>query len=503
MRPTSGWPWAFARSTGSCSSGPRFSGSTIISQGDAIFGSRTTPLALLGSGHYSAGDFRFGLGAGPGLSHAAGTAAFRALGSFEYAPRPEEPKRDRDGDGIPDEQDACPDVAGVGTDDPRTNGCPPDHDHDGIVDAEDACPDVPGVRTDDPRTNGCPSDRDRDGVVDTEDACPDVAGVRTDDPRTNGCPSDRDHDGVADTEDACPDVAGVRTDDPKTNGCPSDRDKDGIPDAVDACPDVPGPANSDPKKNGCPIAYVKDDQIQITEQVMFRFGLSDLDPASDAVLGAVVSVMREHADIVRVRIEGHTDNRGSAALNKRLSAARAAAVESWLVKHGIDRSHLTSLGFGMEHPIRFERDRRGASRQPAGRVPYRRRREAEALRGLGIATCDRAPLAVEREPLRGVQGDERAQRVGELLRRGVDRPVVRARGHDDRIAEVDLVAAMAGARREDGHDGDPGELREEERPLWNRARSSEEPHGSSSHPFGYAVDLQRDDSAAAELPQEG
>ena len=271
--------------------GPELFGSTIIADADAAFGARTTPLALLGSGHYTAGDFRFGLGAGPGLSHAAGTAAFRALASLEYAPAIADstplPPRDRDGDGIPDDQDACPDLIGVRTDDPKTNGCPSDRDKDGIYDAVDACPDVPGIKTDDPKTNGCPSDRDKDGIVDT----------------------------------------------------------------LDACPDVPGQPNPDPKKNGCPLAFVKDNQIQITEQIKFRFGLADLDPVSDPVLDAVLKVMQSHTDIAKIRIEGHTDNKGTAALNKNLSNARAAAVANWLVKHGIDKSHLTSIGHGLDHPI--------------------------------------------------------------------------------------------------------------------------------------------------------
>jgi outer membrane protein OmpA-like peptidoglycan-associated protein len=332
--------------------GPEVALTTVISDSGAILKDHTTPLALLGSAHYTAGDFKFGLGAGPGVSPAAGTAAFRGLLSLEWAPGiPAAAPSDRDGDGIPDTEDACPDVKGVRTDDPRTNGCPSDRDRDGIPDTEDACPDVPGIRTDDPKTNGCPSDRDRDGIPDTEDACPDVPGVRTDDPKTNGCPSDRDKDGVPDTEDACPDVPGVRTNDPKTNGCPPDRDHDGIPDALDACPDEPGPANRDPKKNGCPLAFVRDNQIQITEQVKFRFGLADLDPVSDTILAAVLQVMKAHTDIAKIRIEGHTDNKGTAELNKRLSEARAAAVLDWLVKHGIDRSHVSSRGFGFDRPI--------------------------------------------------------------------------------------------------------------------------------------------------------
>jgi outer membrane protein OmpA-like peptidoglycan-associated protein len=220
---------------------------------------------------------------------------------------------------------------------------------------------VPGVHTDDPSTNGCPppepppppADRDHDGVPDDVDACPDVAGVKTDDPKTNGCPPDRDHDGILDADDACPDVPGVKTSDPKTNGCPPDpdRDKDGIPNEQDACPDTPGPKNADPKKNGCPEAAIVGKQIVILEQVRFATGSAKILPASDTVLNAVLTVLTQHAEIKRLRIEGHTDNVGSAAMNKALSGKRAAAVVAWLVKHGVDTSRLSSEGFGLERPI--------------------------------------------------------------------------------------------------------------------------------------------------------
>jgi OOP family OmpA-OmpF porin len=308
--------------------GPEVYGSTIVADGGAFFGGHTTPLGVLGSAHYSVGDFRFGLGAGPGLSHAAGTAAFRGLASAEYAPAVRAPPPP-----------------------PPPPPPPSDRDGDGIIDSEDACPDVPGIRTNDPRTNGCPSDRDHDGIIDSEDACPDVPGIRTNDPKTNGCPSDRDGDGIIDVEDACPDVPGIRTNDPKTNGCPSDRDSDGIVDTLDACPDEPGPPNADPKKNGCPLARVKDNQIVITEQIKFRFGLAVLDPVSDPILDAVLKVMLSHTEIAKIRIEGHTDSVGGAAYNKKLSDGRAAAVADWLVKHGVARTHLTNVGFGLTKPI--------------------------------------------------------------------------------------------------------------------------------------------------------
>jgi OOP family OmpA-OmpF porin len=308
--------------------GPEIWGSTVLADGGAVFGTRTTPLALVVGGHYTAGDFRFGVGAGPGFSRAAGTPIFRALASIEYVPAFAEVRQtDRDGDGVFDTEDACPDTPGVRTGDPKTNGCPPppppppDRDGDGIPDAEDACPDVPGVRTDDPKTNGCPSDRDKDGVIDTEDACPDVPGVRTDDPKTNGCPPD------------------------------PDRDKDGILNDVDACPDEPGPKSDDPKTTGCPRVFIRNAQIQILEQPKFDFNRATIKPDSDSLLTEVAKVMNDHMEIKRVTVEGHTDGVGSSEYNKILSQKRAEAVVAWLSVHGVAKERLSAQGMGKEHPI--------------------------------------------------------------------------------------------------------------------------------------------------------
>jgi outer membrane protein OmpA-like peptidoglycan-associated protein len=148
-------------------------------------------------------------------------------------------------------------------------------------------------------------------------------------------------------------VKGIKTDDPKTNGCPPnpDRDGDGIPNEEDACPDAAGPKNKDPKKNGCPAAAVVGDQIKILEQVKFATASAVILKESEVIMNAVLKVLNDHPEIKSVRIEGHTDNVGPAAYNKTLSTQRAASVMNWLVKHGIDKSRLSSQGFGMEKPI--------------------------------------------------------------------------------------------------------------------------------------------------------
>ena len=299
--------------------GPEFSISSLAT-GDFFKTSATPAEAILGA-HYTAGDFRFGAGGGLGLTKGYGSPWSRWLASVEWAPGVPSAS-DRDGDGIPDTEDACPDEHGLRTDDPKTNGCPP------------------------------PSDRDGDGVLDKDDACPDVPGVKTDDPKTNGCPADRDHDGIPDSEDACPDVPGVRTADPKTNGCPADRDHDGIPDSEDACPDVPGKPSADPKKNGCPEAFVQAGQIMIMDQVKFKTNSAEiLGKDSEDVLAAVAKVLADHPEIKKVRVEGHTDDVGNAPYNKKLSESRAQSVVKWLTAHGVDAAHLSAQGFGQEKPI--------------------------------------------------------------------------------------------------------------------------------------------------------
>ena len=332
--------------------GPELYGSTQVAH--KAFVRRTTPVEGLLGLHYTAGDVRFGGGVGTSFTHGYGAPDVRTLLSFEWMPAIVE---DTDGDGIKDDEDACVTTPGVRTNDPKTNGCPPvapppppDRDGDGVLDTEDACVDIPGIRTSDPKTNGCPSDRDGDTIWDQVDACPDIPGVKNADPKLNGCPPDRDNDGIADKDDACPDVAGVKTSDPKTNGCPPDRDKDGVLDSEDACPDIPGPRDPDPKKSGCPAARIEAGQIKILQQVKFKFNSAEI-VESDAILNAVMQIMKDHPELKKVRVEGHTDNVGAAAYNKNLSQRRAASVAKWMVDHGIAKTRITSTGFGLEKPI--------------------------------------------------------------------------------------------------------------------------------------------------------
>jgi len=207
---------------------------------------------------------------------------------------------DRDGDGIPDGEDVCPDVAGLA----KYKGCPiPDSDRDGINDELDKCPTVPGTA----KYNGCPvPDSDGDGINDEEDKCPTVAGLA----RYNGCLiPDTDGDGINDEEDRCKTIPGVR------------------------------------ENGGCPKIDFKAENIQ------FATGTANLTPVAKTELNKLVTILGRDYPNVRVGIEGHTDNTGKAEANQVLSDKRAAAVKAYLVGKGIAATRLDAAGFGQTQPI--------------------------------------------------------------------------------------------------------------------------------------------------------
>ena len=228
---------------------------------------------------------------------------------------------DRDGDGIADSFDQCPDKRENYNGFEDSDGCPddPDTDGDGVPDSRDACMLEP---------------EDKDGYLD-EDGCPDL---------------DNDADGIPDAQDKCPmkpeDPDGFQDDD----GCPDpDNDFDTVPDVEDQCPNTPGgPGGARP---GCPsLVVVTAKEIRITQQIQFEFNKATIKPVSFPILDAVREVLVANPNI-RLEVQGHTDNVGQAAYNQKLSGQRADSVRAYLVKVGIDPSRLVSKGYGMAQPL--------------------------------------------------------------------------------------------------------------------------------------------------------
>jgi OOP family OmpA-OmpF porin len=152
--------------------GPEVFGRTNVTSGGAAFARNTSPVeGLLGIHGMTTGGWFFGAGGGTGFAQGFGSPAARVVATVGFAPPPKV-RHDRDGDGIVDEEDACPDTPGVHTDDPATNGCPP---------PEEPAPPPPTPPPPDP-------DRDKDGILNDDDACPDTPGEPDPDPKKNGCP---------------------------------------------------------------------------------------------------------------------------------------------------------------------------------------------------------------------------------------------------------------------------------------------------------------------------
>jgi outer membrane protein OmpA-like peptidoglycan-associated protein len=227
---------------------------------------------------------------------------------------------------------------------------PADRDGDGVIDSADACPDLAGLSSPWPKRNGCPSDRDEDGFPDLTDACPDLAGVANRDPLFNGCPPDRDGDGYIDVLDVCPDQPGDDLSGADRLGCPADRDGDGILDYLDACPDAAGIARDDPMLNGCPKTTPQR-QLVIGERAEFILDSATLTVQARQALDIVVSTLVDHPEVTQIRIQGHTDDLYNLAHNVRLSRARAVAVRNYLVGKGIAPARLVTEGYADTRPL--------------------------------------------------------------------------------------------------------------------------------------------------------
>ena len=133
----------------------------------------------------------------------------------------------------------------------------------------------------------------------------------------------------------------------------NDRDGDGVVDRLDVCPDVPGPASNNPGENGCPTkkVVIAGTSMHILETIHFGTGSAKISPDSAGSLDSIAQIMKSHPEITRLKIEAHTDNKGSEAAAGRLTQQRADAVKAALVSRGVAESRLVGNGYGAKMPI--------------------------------------------------------------------------------------------------------------------------------------------------------
>ena len=84
--------------------------------------------------------------------------------------------------------------------------------------------------------------------------------------------------------------------------------------------------------------------------IHFDTGKATIQADSESILGEIVKLLQQNPDL-KLRVEGHTDNQGSAPANLALSQKRAQVVVSWLLAHDVDATRLTAKGLGQTKPV--------------------------------------------------------------------------------------------------------------------------------------------------------
>ena len=107
------------------------------------------------------------------------------------------------------------------------------------------------------------------------------------------------------------------------------------------------------------MAASEADSIQRTRNVLtatfhseflFDFDSSTLKPGAYAEIARVANVLNRYPQTT-IRVEGHTDSKGSEAYNQTLSEKRSLAVKSALTQRGVDPTRIQTVGFGKSQPI--------------------------------------------------------------------------------------------------------------------------------------------------------
>ena len=287
---------------------------------DRFGDAQVSPVELVGGVRVLPIDgMSIGIAAGTGVARGYGAGDFRGVFSLGYVTPTEEPVGDRDGDGLTDDVDECPDEPEDSDLFEDEDGCPdPDNDQDGILDEADQCPGSP---------------EDMDGLGD-EDGCPE---------------EDHDGDTVGDDVDRCPSVPG-----------------DPNPPRADClgCPDCDVPPVDEPE----PPPPVVEPAPSIAPRVLFEIGSHAIRPSQLAALREVLAYLRSHPG-TSVVVEGHADFRGTEPENESLSRHRSRRVMAWLRLRGVSASQLAGSGCGEAFPAAPNRTRPG--RRANRRVEFR------------------------------------------------------------------------------------------------------------------------------------
>jgi OmpA-OmpF porin, OOP family len=314
---------------------------------------------------------------------------------------------DRDGDGIKDDVDQCPDDPEDFDGFKDEDGCPdPDNDNDGIPDVDDRCPNVPEDRDGIEDQDGCPEsedgDRDGDGIPDSKDKCPDEPEDRDGFQDEDGCPDpDNDKDGIPDKLDQCPNDPEDKDGFQDQDGCPDpDNDKDGIPDVIDKCPNEPETFNGFEDEDGCPdkgSVIIQDNNIVILDKIKFKKASAEILPESNKILDAVATTLEHHPEFSLIEVAGHADERASDEYNLKLTQDRVNSVMRALIARGLEKNRLRSKGYGEFCPL--EDGHNEAAWEENRRVEFKIVKNKEGPTGVELGCANASAHGVKADPV--------------------------------------------------------------------------------------------------------
>jgi len=204
-------------------------------------------------------------------------------------------------------------------------------------------------------------DRDGDGVRDSVDLCPDEPEDLDGYVDRDGCPDDdNDKDGISDPRDRCPNAAEDLDAFQDEDGCPdADNDKDGVVDKDDACPLMAGAATSQGCNSQSYRGIVlTDDRVEVNPPLAFPSGSATLDTAQQKVLAELARLLRDRPSLT-LAIEAYTDSRGEDAANFTLTQLQADTIRELLVQYGTEGTRLTAKGYGETRPLESNRTSQG------------------------------------------------------------------------------------------------------------------------------------------------
>ncbi len=306
-------------------------GSTLLPYTEPFTNPAASPLEVLGSGWFypsRQGNLVLRAGAGGGVTPGIGAPDFRVILGLAIEPRGVDP------------DDQCPDEAEDYDEFEDEDGCPDlDNDKDGILDVDDACPNDPEDLDEYQDGDGCPErTMVRVHVIDAGTEEPvDTARIVVKDDEGHGTSSLNPY--VMPNDEGAYTVAvsaiGYVAEDVELvveEGPPIDL-------VVPLSPESDAPAR------------MTRDKIELRDTINFRTNSAEILPESYPVLDAAVKIVEDYPEILKLRIEGHTDERGSDSYNLALSQRRAASVRKYFIGTGVDARRLVSEGYGEEQPI--------------------------------------------------------------------------------------------------------------------------------------------------------